>query len=224
MRQRGFTLIELLAVISIMMLLSSITIANVNDARRAARDAKRMLDTRNILTALQSYYLDYGEWPYMTNAMAASSANRYDSCNVSVCQANQLSSASGETEYYTRCSSVRRCSCGSGPDWPTNWFPLIDGSFSPRDQYFSRQNFPIDPQERSCQYNRALPQLYDYQGYGGSSEGSKFFYQYLLERPNRQAFGRTWGCGSAGCYYAIQGLPDGTIQSADAPIQPPQIP
>ncbi|MFH0873399.1 MAG: type II secretion system protein [Candidatus Komeilibacteria bacterium] len=223
-QQMGFTLIELLTVISIMTLLSSITIANVNDTRRSARDAIRLQDTRNILTVLQAYYIDHGEWPYMTTAMDSSPANVYPSCSRKICQTTEdWLSLTRESEYYTRCASITRCSCGNGPDWPTNWLPLLDGTFDPNDRYFSPLNPPIDPSEKNCQYDHALPGFYTYMGWGGSSRGSIFYYVYFLERPNPNAPGLNTGCGEPipGCYYMMVGLSDGTIEAPTvAPVLP----
>lgn len=59
----GFTLIELLVVISIIGLLATLLMANLNTSRARARDAQRKSDIRNIQTALRLYYNDYGEYP-----------------------------------------------------------------------------------------------------------------------------------------------------------------
>lgn len=59
----GFTLVELLVVISIISLLSSVVVASVNSARAKARDARRVSDLRQIVTALEFYYDTYGTYP-----------------------------------------------------------------------------------------------------------------------------------------------------------------
>jgi type II secretion system protein G len=59
----GFTLIELLVVISIIGLLATLLMANLNAARSRARDAERKSDLRNIATALRLFYNDYGKYP-----------------------------------------------------------------------------------------------------------------------------------------------------------------
>lgn len=61
--EKGFTLIELLVVISIIGLLSSIILASLNSARTKARNAKRLVEKRQVITALNSYYNENGKWP-----------------------------------------------------------------------------------------------------------------------------------------------------------------
>lgn len=61
--KKGFTLIELLVVVSLIGVLSTLVIANLNSARERARDAQRKSDLRNIQTALRLYYNDEGGYP-----------------------------------------------------------------------------------------------------------------------------------------------------------------
>ncbi len=50
---RGFTLIELLVVIAIIALLSTTVMASLNTARMKSRDAKRLADIKQLMTALE---------------------------------------------------------------------------------------------------------------------------------------------------------------------------
>jgi len=61
--KKGFTLIELLVVVSLIGVLSTLVIANLNSARERARDAGRKSDLRNIQTALRLHYNDEGSYP-----------------------------------------------------------------------------------------------------------------------------------------------------------------
>lgn len=59
----GFTLIELLVVVSLIGVLATLVLANLNAARQRGRDAQRKSDLRNIQTALRLYYNDYNKYP-----------------------------------------------------------------------------------------------------------------------------------------------------------------
>ena len=63
MSKRGFTLVELLVVISIIGILATLVMANLNSARSRARDAQRKSDVRSIATALRLYFNDKGYYP-----------------------------------------------------------------------------------------------------------------------------------------------------------------
>ena len=63
-RNKGFTLIELLVVISIISLLTSIVLANLNEARKKGRDAARIRNIGETRTALQLYFNDNGKYPW----------------------------------------------------------------------------------------------------------------------------------------------------------------
>jgi len=74
-RTHGFTLIELLVVISIIGLLSSVVLASLDSARSKARDAQRIRDIDQIMTALELYYADNGHYPYSSGGCGATSPN-----------------------------------------------------------------------------------------------------------------------------------------------------
>ena len=58
----GFTLSELLVVIAIIGVLASVVLASLNSARENARDARRMSDINQIITALVLYNSNEGTW------------------------------------------------------------------------------------------------------------------------------------------------------------------
>jgi prepilin-type N-terminal cleavage/methylation domain-containing protein len=65
----GFTLIELLVVITIIGVLATLVITNLNEARARARDVRKKQDLAQLKTALQMYYNSYNQ-------------NYPESCNV----------------------------------------------------------------------------------------------------------------------------------------------
>ena len=60
----GFTLIELLVVIAIIGVLASVVLASLNNARRKARDARRITDIKQLQLALTLYYDGAGAQQY----------------------------------------------------------------------------------------------------------------------------------------------------------------
>lgn len=70
LKQRGFTLIELLVVIAIIGILSAVVLVSLNSARAKSRDARRLSDIRQIMTAMEIYYNDNGAYPDQTAAGA----------------------------------------------------------------------------------------------------------------------------------------------------------
>jgi len=62
-KKRGFTLIELLIAIAIIVVLSSLTLANYSTSRMKARDAQRINDLAQIKTALELFYNHNGYYP-----------------------------------------------------------------------------------------------------------------------------------------------------------------
>lgn len=74
-KQKGFTLIELLVVIAIIGLLASIVLLALNSARAKSRDAKRLADVRQLITALELYYNDFQGYPTTGTGLAGLSPN-----------------------------------------------------------------------------------------------------------------------------------------------------
>ncbi len=70
--QQGFTLLELLIVIAIIGILAGVISVSVSSARVKARDAKRMGDIRQTITALEQYYIKNGTYPTGTASTVAS--------------------------------------------------------------------------------------------------------------------------------------------------------
>jgi len=61
--KKGFTLVELLVVIAIIGLLSTMAVIALNSARSKGRDATRVSDIRQVMSALELYYDDNSGYP-----------------------------------------------------------------------------------------------------------------------------------------------------------------
>ncbi|MEK7167520.1 MAG: prepilin-type N-terminal cleavage/methylation domain-containing protein, partial [Patescibacteria group bacterium] len=68
--EKGFTLVEVLVVISIIMLLSSIAFTSFKSIRSKARDAQRIVEIKQLQTALELYYEKNGHYPVSRNCGA----------------------------------------------------------------------------------------------------------------------------------------------------------
>ena len=71
-KQSGFTLIELLVVIAIIGILASVVLVSLNSARAKARDARRIADIRQVMTAVELFFNDCNGYP---TALAAGNTN-----------------------------------------------------------------------------------------------------------------------------------------------------
>ena len=70
---KAFTLIELLVVIAIIAILATLAIVSLSTARSSSRDAKRLADLKQLQTALEVYYNDYGSYPTLLSDLSSSS-------------------------------------------------------------------------------------------------------------------------------------------------------
>jgi len=66
--QKGFTLVELLVVISIIGFLATSSIVTLDNARKKARDTRRLADISQIRKALEVYYQDNNQYPPNTDS------------------------------------------------------------------------------------------------------------------------------------------------------------
>ena len=72
--KKGFTLIELLVVVAIIGILALVVTSAISGVREKARDARREIETKDIQTALETYYIDNGQYPTTGWAHSADSS------------------------------------------------------------------------------------------------------------------------------------------------------
>lgn len=77
-RSRGFTLIELLVVIAIIGVLSSVVLASLNSARTRAREARRVSDMHQIMTALSAFHVERGCLPITQGSSCVSGYSEFN--------------------------------------------------------------------------------------------------------------------------------------------------
>jgi prepilin-type N-terminal cleavage/methylation domain-containing protein len=70
-QKKGFTLIELLVVIAIIGILATLAVVALQQARKNARDAKRIADVRQMQTALELFFNDNQYYPETIDAAVA---------------------------------------------------------------------------------------------------------------------------------------------------------
>lgn len=65
--KKGFTLVELLVVITILGILATIGLGAFTSSQARSRDVQRKSDLRQISSALELFYSDYGKYPSSNN-------------------------------------------------------------------------------------------------------------------------------------------------------------
>ena len=69
--ERGFTLIELLIVVAIIAILAAILIPNFLRARAQAQVAATKGNLKNVATAMESYFVDFAQYPQTAGSLSA---------------------------------------------------------------------------------------------------------------------------------------------------------
>jgi prepilin-type N-terminal cleavage/methylation domain-containing protein len=78
-KNKGFTLVELIVVMSIISLLASVVLVNINGYLAKARDARRKIDLQTLATAVRMYETDNNHLPRSTGwcTYISNSANNW---------------------------------------------------------------------------------------------------------------------------------------------------
>ena len=96
--KKGFTLIELLVVIAIIGILATIGLDSFISAQARSRDAKRKSDLKEIGSALELFYSDYGSYPGGISGQM--SVCPYSAAGGTVCKWGEGEFSDGKTTYF----------------------------------------------------------------------------------------------------------------------------
>ena len=127
--RKGFTLIELLVVIAIIALLSTLAVVALNSARAKARDAKRVSDVKQLMTALALYSTDnttsaYPFWDSTkwttTNGLSLTTALAPVLCNTTA-GFDTAANCSIEIRYMIPVPNDPTTATGAGCQWTGTW-------------------------------------------------------------------------------------------------------
>ncbi len=80
MKKKGFTLIELLVVIAIIGILATIASVSMGNARKKARDSKRLADVNQMKTALELYYNENEKYTGACKASGETTNSKTTTC------------------------------------------------------------------------------------------------------------------------------------------------
>ena len=86
--KKGFTLVELLIVVAVIAILASLILANYFEARKQARDERRVIDIEQLQLALRLYVEQYGQQIDCEGGVifdGVSSNTRIDTKSVNTC-------------------------------------------------------------------------------------------------------------------------------------------
>jgi len=120
-KRKGFTLVELLVVGIVVGLLIVSALMVLGSARQKARDAKRLVDVRELRSSLQSYFNDRDAYPTGTNLMlgAGKDCGTGTTCTA-ISSTNGIASTAAGTIYMTTINSdpsapvAAKCTSNSG--------------------------------------------------------------------------------------------------------------
>lgn len=146
--KKGFTLIELLVVISILGILATLVISNINEARGRARDARKKEDLYQLKTALRLYYNDYQKFPAQCglNTIAGCGSSGTDCCPVSGCPEFAAGGTGCSTVYMSKLPS------GLGTDTISYYYSSITDSFCLKTDLENASDADILTSKAACDF------------------------------------------------------------------------
>lgn len=78
MYKKGFTLVEVLVAVAVMAILATIVVANVQEARKKARDTQRISDLEQVRLAIRIYKDVTSEYPVFNGGDEIGSGSGFD--------------------------------------------------------------------------------------------------------------------------------------------------
>lgn len=97
---KGFTLVELLVVMAILAILVSIALVSFRSSQARGRDAQRKSDLKQMASALELFYSDYGKYPDGATGLIEACSYNSSSDSGSVCSWGVGEFSDGKTVYF----------------------------------------------------------------------------------------------------------------------------
>lgn len=137
--RKGFTLVELLVVITILGILATIGLVAFASAQARGRDTQRKSDLKQIASALELYYSDYGKYP-------DSDGGKIKGCP-STTSSDCIWGATGSQSDFTDLRTTYFAALPKDPSTGQNFYyiPLTVGSANQGFQLFARLENTQDP-------------------------------------------------------------------------------
>src|SRR5262245_30572557 len=131
--KKGFTLIELLIVVAIIAILAAIAVPNFLEAQTRAKVSRVKADFRSVSTAIESYHLDYNQYPLIDIGDFIPTNKRYQFLRATT-------SLSTPVGYITQAYLIEPFRTGDIPGNPSRYYQITSGD----DSSFTRSRATAD--------------------------------------------------------------------------------